>query len=114
MLSLSVLAAWVLAVWTPYTHTAIRRCWDVLHVHTPPPPPATTPSCPNHPTPSQANSQKNRFRMMEEGSYKPRPWALPQLPWGTLHNPRYVHTRQGAGALAWGGTGEGGDVRSIA
>ena len=33
--------------------------------------------------------------MMEEGSYMPRPWALPQLPWGTLHNPRYVQTKQG-------------------
>lgn len=42
-----------------------------------------------------ANSQKNRFRMMEEGSYMPRPWALPQLPWGTLHNPRYVQTKHG-------------------
>jgi delta24(24(1))-sterol reductase len=42
-----------------------------------------------------ANSQKNRFRMMEEGSYTPRPWALPQLPWGTLHNPSYIATKQG-------------------
>jgi delta24(24(1))-sterol reductase len=43
----------------------------------------------------QANSQKNRFRMMEEGSYMPRPWAQPQLPWGTLVNPTYVQTKQG-------------------
>jgi len=42
-----------------------------------------------------ANSQKNRFRMMDEGSYIPRPFAFPQLPWGTLHDPKFIQTKQG-------------------
>ena len=33
--------------------------------------------------------------MMDEGTYTPRPWAQPQLPWGTLHNPRFVQTQHG-------------------
>lgn len=34
-----------------------------------------------------ANSQKNRYRMMQAGSYFERN-AFPQLPWGTLHSPK--------------------------
>lgn len=34
-----------------------------------------------------ANSQKNRYRMMQMGTYNPRA-AFPQLPWGTLYNPK--------------------------
>ena len=43
---------------------------------------------------------------MEEGSYTPRPWALPQLPWGTLHNPRHIVTKHGNKLLTdgWCGT----------
>ncbi len=36
-----------------------------------------------------ANSQKNRFRMMMSGTYIPRS-TFPQLPWGTIANPKYV------------------------
>src|ERR1043165_6595033 len=41
-----------------------------------------------------ANSQKNRFRMILNGSYIPR-YTFPQLPWGTLKNPSYLKTKQG-------------------
>jgi len=41
-----------------------------------------------------ANSQKNRFRMMRNGTYVKR-YTFPQLPWGTLHNPRYLTTKHG-------------------
>jgi delta24(24(1))-sterol reductase len=36
-----------------------------------------------------ANSQKNRFRMMMSGTYIPR-HTFPQLPWGTITNPKCV------------------------
>ncbi len=36
-------------------------------------------------------SQKSRFRMQMQGSYKHR-WTFPQLPWGTLKNPTYLQT----------------------
>lgn len=39
------------------------------------------------------------MRMKEEGSYQPRPWALPQLPWGTLENPKVLVTKQGSKLL---------------
>jgi len=45
------------------------------------------------------NSQKNRFRMQLNGSYVPRPWAIPQLPWGTLENPKYIETKAGSPLL---------------
>ena len=48
-----------------------------------------------------ANSQKNRFRMMERGTYIER-WTFPQLPWGTLHNPQYILTEQGSKLLIGG------------
>lgn len=41
-----------------------------------------------------ANSQKNRFRMIMNGTYIPR-YTFPQLPWGTLKNPSYIKTKQG-------------------
>ncbi|RGB34830.1 ergosterol biosynthesis ERG4/ERG24 [Rhizophagus diaphanus] len=41
-----------------------------------------------------ANSQKNRFRMILNGTYIPR-GTFPQLPWGTLENPSYIKTKQG-------------------
>lgn len=48
-----------------------------------------------------ANSQKNRFRTMERGTFIPR-WTFPQLPWGTLHNPRYITTEHGSKLLTDG------------
>eukprot|EP00164_Ancoracysta_twista_P001025 GFYU01001336.1.p1 GENE.GFYU01001336.1~~GFYU01001336.1.p1 ORF type:complete len:472 (-),score=165.80 GFYU01001336.1:1206-2582(-) len=42
-----------------------------------------------------ANSQKNRFRMKLKGNYIPR-LAPPQLPWGTLDNPKYLKTEAGS------------------
>lgn len=41
-----------------------------------------------------ANAQKNRLRMMRNGSYLPR-HTFPQLPWATLHNPRVLVTPKG-------------------
>jgi len=41
-----------------------------------------------------ANSQKNRFRMQLRGTYIKRK-TFPQLPWGTLINPRYIKTSTG-------------------
>eukprot|EP01006_Ploeotia_vitrea_P029588 TRINITY_DN62099_c0_g1_i1.p1 TRINITY_DN62099_c0_g1~~TRINITY_DN62099_c0_g1_i1.p1 ORF type:complete len:442 (-),score=30.16 TRINITY_DN62099_c0_g1_i1:1371-2696(-) len=48
-----------------------------------------------------ANSQKNRFRMIERGTYIPRK-AFPQLPWGTLKNPTYIRTSTGSKLLTSG------------
>lgn len=48
-----------------------------------------------------AQSQRNRFRMMERGTYVERR-AFPQLPWGTLRNPRYLETRAGSKLLVDG------------
>ena len=45
-----------------------------------------------------ANSQRNRFRMQLNGSYVKRK-AFPQLPWGTLKNPRYLDTAVGSKLL---------------
>ena len=42
-----------------------------------------------------ANSQKNRFRMQQVGTYIPRN-TFPQLPWGTLKNPKYIKTTHGS------------------
>jgi delta24(24(1))-sterol reductase len=41
-----------------------------------------------------SQSQKNRFRMQQRGTYVPR-YTFPQLPWGTLANPRYLKTEAG-------------------
>ncbi|CAG8547896.1 8142_t:CDS:2 [Paraglomus brasilianum] len=41
-----------------------------------------------------ANSQKNRFRMIMNGTYIPR-HSFPQLPWGTLENPTFIKTQHG-------------------
>lgn len=47
------------------------------------------------------NSQKNRFRMKLKGTYIPR-MAFPQLPWGTLENPRYLKAECGSVLLTDG------------
>ena len=41
-----------------------------------------------------ANSQKNRFRMQSRRAFIPR-FAFPQLPWGTLVNPKFIKTTHG-------------------
>mmetsp|Transcript_7613 Transcript_7613/g.7480 ORF Transcript_7613/g.7480 Transcript_7613/m.7480 type:complete len:234 (-) Transcript_7613:27-728(-) len=41
-----------------------------------------------------AQAQKNRFRMKLRGTYTPRN-TFPQLPWGTLENPKYLDTEAG-------------------
>jgi Delta24(24(1))-sterol reductase len=48
-----------------------------------------------------ANSQKNRFRMQQRGTLIKRK-AFPQLPWGTLKNPRYIKTASGSMLLTDG------------
>lgn len=48
-----------------------------------------------------AQSQRNRFRMMERGTYVERR-AFPQLPWGTLRSPRTLETRSGSKLLVDG------------
>ncbi|PRP79388.1 hypothetical protein PROFUN_12986 [Planoprotostelium fungivorum] len=40
------------------------------------------------------NSQKCRFRMQQRGIYIERK-TFPQLPWGTIKNPRYIKTEHG-------------------
>src|SRR4051812_15663141 len=47
------------------------------------------------------NSQKNRFRMQLKGTYIPRN-AFPQLPWGTLSNPKFIKTKHGSPILVDG------------
>lgn len=48
-----------------------------------------------------AQSQKNRFRMQQRGTYVPRK-TFPQLPWGTLENPTYIKTKHGNYLLTGG------------
>lgn len=48
-----------------------------------------------------ANSQKNRFRMQQRGTFVKRK-AFPQLPWGTLENPTYIKTASGGTLLTDG------------
>ena len=48
-----------------------------------------------------ANSQKNRFRMQQRGTFIKRK-AFPQLPWGTLKNPKYIKTASGSMLLTDG------------
>lgn len=45
--------------------------------------------------------QQNRFRMKLKGTYIPR-MAFPQLPWGTLENPRYLKAKCGSVLLTDG------------
>ncbi|KIJ55202.1 hypothetical protein M422DRAFT_23816 [Sphaerobolus stellatus SS14] len=46
-------------------------------------------------------SQKSRFKMQLQGTYKPR-WTFPQLPWGTVENPTYIQTEHGNRLLTSG------------
>ena len=48
-----------------------------------------------------AQSQRNRFRMQRRGTFVKRR-AFPQLPWGTLENPRYLETASGSELLVDG------------
>ena len=48
-----------------------------------------------------SQSQRNRFRMKLNGSYVKRR-AFPQLPWGTLEDPRYLDTDAGSKLLVDG------------
>lgn len=45
------------------------------------------------------NSQKNTFRQQYNGTFEPRPWAIPQWSYGTLSNARYLRTRAGTPLL---------------
>lgn len=45
-----------------------------------------------------SQSQRNRFRMIRNGSYKPRN-TFPQLPWGTIENPKFLKTKVGSELL---------------
>eukprot|EP00581_Thalassiosira_minuscula_P012606 CAMPEP_0183729726 /NCGR_PEP_ID=MMETSP0737-20130205/31053_1 /TAXON_ID=385413 /ORGANISM="Thalassiosira miniscula, Strain CCMP1093" /LENGTH=506 /DNA_ID=CAMNT_0025961997 /DNA_START=178 /DNA_END=1698 /DNA_ORIENTATION=- len=48
-----------------------------------------------------ANSQKNRFRMQQRGTFVERN-TFPQLPWGTIRNPTYIKTKHGNKLLTGG------------
>jgi Delta24(24(1))-sterol reductase len=48
-----------------------------------------------------SQSQRNRFRMKLRGTFVKR-HAFPQLPWGTLENPRYLETASGSTLLVDG------------
>lgn len=48
-----------------------------------------------------ANSQKNRFRMQQRGTYVERN-TFPQLPWGTIKNPTFIKTKHGNKLLTGG------------
>ena len=48
-----------------------------------------------------AQSQKNRFRMQLKGTYVKR-YTFPQLPWGTIENPKYLKTKCGSCLLTDG------------
>lgn len=45
-----------------------------------------------------SQSQRNRFRQIRNGSYIKRN-TFPQLPWGTLYNPKYITTEAGSELL---------------
>ena len=47
------------------------------------------------------NSQKNRFRQQERGTFVPRK-TFPQLPWQTVQNPEVIRTESGEGILVDG------------
>jgi len=44
-------------------------------------------------------SQRCRFRAIQAGGYQHRSTTFPQLPWGTLRNPRYLTTKCGSTLL---------------
>lgn len=46
-----------------------------------------------------ANSQKNRFRMKQRGTFLERPWAFPQFSNGTINNPSFITTKCGSKLL---------------
>jgi len=46
-------------------------------------------------------AQKSRFRMLMQGTYQER-WTFPQLPWGTLKDPKYIQTEHGNRLLVSG------------
>ena len=48
-----------------------------------------------------AGSQKNRFRHMEHGAFMERK-TFPQLPWGTLKDPKTIRTKAGDSLLVDG------------
>ena len=48
-----------------------------------------------------ANSQKNRFRHSERGTFQDRK-TFPQLPWGTIQNPEFIETESGDSILVDG------------
>ncbi|NUO50376.1 MAG: delta(24(24(1)))-sterol reductase, partial [Polyangiaceae bacterium] len=48
-----------------------------------------------------SQSQRNRFRMMQRGTYVKRS-TFPQLPWGTLSDPEYMTTAGGGTLLVDG------------
>ncbi|KAJ3084326.1 C-24(28) sterol reductase [Quaeritorhiza haematococci] len=48
-----------------------------------------------------ANSQKNRFRQQQSGTFIARN-TFPQLPWGTLKNPSFIRTKHGSLLLTSG------------
>jgi len=50
-----------------------------------------------------SNSQKNNFRSVLNGSYKPRPWYIfPQLPWKIVEKPDFITTKAGSPLLCDG------------
>lgn len=52
-----------------------------------------------------ANSQKNKFRMQQSGTYFPR-YTFPQLPWNVLENPTFIKTEHGNLLLTGGWWGK--------
>jgi len=48
-----------------------------------------------------SQNQRNRFRMKLRGTFIKR-YAFPQLPWGTLENPKYLSTKCGSKLLVDG------------
>mmetsp|Transcript_33212 Transcript_33212/g.130751 ORF Transcript_33212/g.130751 Transcript_33212/m.130751 type:complete len:438 (-) Transcript_33212:1068-2381(-) len=48
-----------------------------------------------------SQSQRTRFRLQQVGAYKPR-FTFPQLPWGTLKDPKYLTTETGSKLLISG------------
>ncbi|KAL6079271.1 7-dehydrocholesterol reductase [Balamuthia mandrillaris] len=46
-----------------------------------------------------ANAQHKSFRLQQAGNFISRPWAIPQLPWSVIENPRYLKTKAGTPLL---------------
>ena len=59
-----------------------------------------------------ANSQKNRFRMQQRGTFVERK-TFPQLPWGTINNPTYILTKHGNKLLTAGWFGVARKIREF-